>query len=187
MAGMQLTYAFLPGIGNSEPEHWQAIWANQLQPSLWVQQADWNNPERDAWVSALARQLRAVSGAKLLVAHSLGCLLAAEAADQLAALGVVGAFLVAPPDPESPCFPASVRNFRSALDLRLPVPSMLVVSQDDPYCAIEHAAAVAPRWQSELVNVGSKGHINAGSRLEDWAEGRALLDRFQASLRDVQR
>jgi predicted alpha/beta hydrolase family esterase len=179
---MRLRYVFLPGIGNSEPEHWQSIWARQLEPSLWVEQADWHCPERDSWLRALVAQVGALAGDKLVIAHSLGCLLAAEASDRLAALGVVGAFLVAPPDPMAPCFPKSVRGFHPPRELGLSVASQVVASEDDRYGSLEYAGELARSWGSRLVNVGARGHINLESRLGEWSEGRALLESFAASL-----
>jgi predicted alpha/beta hydrolase family esterase len=175
-----LTYVIVPGIGNSPAEHWQSRWSSSLQPLLRVEQNNWTIAIRDAWVSAFERTLRAVQGPKLVVAHSLGCLLAAEAAPRLESLGVVAAFLVAVPDVDGPRFPRSALKFRSALRLDLPVPSLLVGSTNDPYSEFAHAESVAQRWGSTLVNVGARGHINLEPDVGDWPEGRALLTDFAA-------
>lgn len=175
---MEPTIAFVPGIGNSGPQHWQSIWAAALPGSSWVEQRDWERPVRDEWVAALVRTLRRAPGPKVLVAHSLGCILVAEAAEALAAAEVKGALLVAVPDVHGPRFPAEAVGFRPALSLTLPVPSILVASTDDPYGTHAHSEAVARRWGSELVSVGARGHVNASSGLGAWAEGRALLERL---------
>jgi predicted alpha/beta hydrolase family esterase len=173
---MRATAAFVAGIGNSEPEHWQSRWARSLPGSIWVAQDDWENPVRDGWVRALERDLGGVRGPKVIVAHSLGCLVVAEAAGSLAGAGVVAALLVAVPDTAGPRFPRSALGFRPALSLELPIRSTLVASSDDPYGSLEHARAVARRWGSAFVPVGPRGHINTSSNLGDWPEGRALLD-----------
>jgi predicted alpha/beta hydrolase family esterase len=175
---MEPTVLFVPGIGNSEPEHWQSIWAASLPGSIWVEQRDWDRPVRDEWV-ALMRDLRRAVGPKVIVAHSLGCLLVAEAADALREAEVTGALLVAVPDVHGPSFPPSAIGFHPALSLRLTVPSIVVASADDPYASPAHSDAVARRWGSELVAVGAKGHVNARSRLGDWTEGRMLLERLR--------
>lgn len=175
---MQPTVVFVPGIGNSEPEHWQSIWAASLPGSIWVEQRDWDRPIRDEWVAALARDLSRASGPKVIVAHSLGCLVVAEAAEALPAAEVTGALLVAVPDVRGPSFPPAVAGFRPALSLTMPAPSILVASTDDPYGSHAHAEAVARRWGSALVSVGAKGHVNARSNLGEWAEGRRLLERL---------
>ena len=44
-----MTYVFLAGIGNSEAEHWQAIWHRALG-GRWVEHADWDQPRAsDCW------------------------------------------------------------------------------------------------------------------------------------------
>ncbi|HYD42636.1 MAG TPA: alpha/beta hydrolase [Anaeromyxobacter sp.] len=169
---------FVPGIGDSGPDHWQSIWAASLPGSIWVEQRDWDRPVRDEWVAALARDLRRVEGPKVIVGHSLGCLVVAEAAELVPAAGVTGALLVAVPDTQGSSFPAEATGFRPALSLEVPIPSLLVASTDDPYGTHAHSEAVARRWGSELVSVGAKGHVNARSSLGAWAEGRALLERL---------
>ncbi len=184
---MEPTVLFVPGIGNSGPEHWQSIWAASLPGSIWVEQRDWERPVRDEWVGALVRDLRRATGPKAVVAHSLGCLVVAEAADALRDADVVAALLVAVPDVHGPSFPPEAIGFRPAVSLTLPVPSILVASTDDPYGTPAHAEAVARRWGSELVPVGAKGHVNAASNLGAWAEGRALLDRLRARPAELRR
>jgi predicted alpha/beta hydrolase family esterase len=173
-----LTYVVAPGIGNSPAEHWQSLWAPSLQPQLRVEQSNWNIAIREAWVRAFERALCAAEGPKLVVAHSLGCLLAPELAPRLEALGVVAAFLVSLPDVEGPHFPRSALKFRSALSLDLPVPSLLVASSNDPYAELAYAERVAQRWRSTLVNVGPLGHINLEPAVGAWPEGRTLLAEF---------
>ncbi|MFT4184927.1 MAG: alpha/beta hydrolase, partial [Rhizobium sp.] len=65
---------------------------------------------------------------------------------------------------------------------RLPFPSLLVASTDDPYGPSGYAKESACIWGSELVDVGPLGHINAASGLGDWPEGQALFRRFSARL-----
>ena len=173
---------FLAGLGNSEPEHWQSVWARELRDAVWVEQDDWNRPVRDAWVGNLEAALRGAAGPKVIVAHSLGCLAVAEAAHALKETSVAGAFLVAVPDVGGPHFPPSAVGFRPALSLSMPIPSVLVASSDDPYGSLDHARAVAHRWGSSLASVGAKGHINASSGLGRWQEGRSLLEEFLSSL-----
>jgi predicted alpha/beta hydrolase family esterase len=177
---MSATLVFVPGIGNSGPEHWQSSWARETPGAIWVEQADWDRPVRDAWVAALEGALRRAPGPTVLVAHSLGCLTVAEAGPALQAAGVRRAFLVAVPDTTGPGFPAEVVGFRHAHALHVPVPSMVVASSDDPYSTLGHAEEAARRWGSRFVAVGARGHINARSGLGAWPEGRSLLDAFAA-------
>ena len=57
----------------------------------------------------------------------------------------------------------------------LPFRSVLLASQNDPYCSFEQAQALAKTWGSTLVDCGARGHINTESGLVDWPQGHALL------------
>lgn len=180
------TVAFLAGVGNSEHEHWQSRWHRSLPGSLWVEQRDWENPIRDEWVAAALAAFRQASSPIVVVAHSLGCLLAAEVLE-VAHPDVIGAFLVAVPDADGSNFPRCVQGFRRALDLPMPVPSIVIASTNDPYGSLQHAQKVAERWGSELIAVGALGHVNLKSDVGDWPEGRAHFERFIRSLRSSER
>jgi uncharacterized protein len=174
------TYVFLAEIGNSGPDHWQRQWfEREAENSVWVEHESWDNPVRDAWVKDLDDTLAAVSGPKVIVAHSLGCTLLGEWVRERA--GDVGevsaAFLVALPDPHAENFPAEAKGFSAAAyDGPLPFPAVVIASEDDPYGSVEHAAVVAAQLGTRLIHVGRKGHINASSGLGDWREGWTLLD-----------
>jgi predicted alpha/beta hydrolase family esterase len=176
-----MTYVFLAGIGNSEAEHWQAIWHRALG-GRWVEHADWNRPRADVWVADLEASLRATPGPKVIVAHSLGCLLAVEWGKRHRDPEVRGSFLVAPPDPCGPCFPAAAVGFAPPGDGRPPLPALVVASTSDPYASLVSAQRAAGCWDARLADVGACGHINLASNIGGWDQGRALLAEFVASL-----
>ena len=177
-----LTHVFLAGIGNSEPGHWQSRWHRSLPGSRWVEHADWDNPDARAWIADLDAALAAVTGPKLLVAHSLGCLLAMEWARDHRDPDIEGAFLVAVPDAAGPNFPRQAVGFRPATTGRPPLPALVVASTNDGYASIESARAAAAAWGADFADVGALGHINLASNLGDWPQGRALLAAFEARL-----
>lgn len=83
----------------------------------------------------------------VLIAHSLGVVAVAHAAPALPPDHVRGAFLVAPPDVESPDrVPAIVRLFAPLPRDPLPFPSLLVASRTDPHCSYERAEEIACAW-----------------------------------------
>ena len=180
-----MTYVFLAGIGNSEPQHWQSLWFRALG-GRWVEHADWDHPVAADWVADLDAALRDIAGPKTLVAHSLGCLLAVEWARQRGdagrSAGVIGSFLVAPPDPRGPNWPATtVTGFAAATETaKPPLPALVVASTTDPYASLASARAAAACWGAELVDVGALGHINLASGIGAWEPGRALFDDFVA-------
>jgi uncharacterized protein len=179
-----MTYVFLAGIGNSEPGHWQSLWYRSLAGAArWVEHADWAHPEATAWVADLDRALKAMRGPKLLVAHSVGCLLAVEWAKRHRDPDVLGSFLVAPPDVLGPDFPREAVGFDPPAAARQPpTPALVVASSNDSYASVAWARAAAEAWSADIVDVGALGHINLASEIGAWDEGRRLLERFVARI-----
>ncbi len=175
LVSTEVTPVFLAGIGDSEEEHWQRQWYRRALRSVWVEHCDWNSPVCETWVADLDRTLREVSGPKILIAHSLGCLLIPEWSAGHGGLGVEGAFLVAVPDAGGPAFPKEAVGFGSASRVKLPFPSTVVASEDDPYSSLEHAKQLAGAWGSRFVNIGRKGHVNLDSDLGLWSDGLGIL------------
>lgn len=170
----------LPGWQDSGPGHWQTRWEARHGFTR-VRQDDWEWPRRGDWMARLDEVLLTRPVPVLLAAHSLGCLLvAAWATHSRHTARVRGALLVAPPDTEREDMPPQLFNWRPVPRLPLPVPTLAVVSSDDPYCAPDRARAFVADWGSALVDIGPRGHINGDSGLGDWDEGLALLDRVDA-------
>lgn len=165
----------LPGWQNSGPAHWQSLWERQYG-DLRVEQDDWFWPKRGDWMARLEETLLASDTPAVLVAHSLGCLLvAAWAAHSRQTARVGAALLVAPPDVLRDDPPPQLVTWRSVPRQRLPFPSLTVISEDDPYADPAASRRLADLWGSELVSAGARGHLNDNSGLEDWPEGRKLL------------
>ena len=121
----------------------------------------------------------------LLVAHSLGCqLVAAWAAHSAHTARVRGALLVAPPDTERDDMPPQpVQLAADRARSACPSPAIVVVSSDDPYCALPRAAQMAADWGAERIEIGPRGHINGDSGLGDWPDGLALLSAWRPAAR----
>lgn len=177
-----LQVLLLPGWQDSGPTHWQGRWT-ALSGFRCVEQADWVWPRRGDWMARLEEEVLAADAQRplLLAAHSLGChLVAAWAAHSRHAARVSGTLLVAPPDLEREDMPPQLYSWRPAVRARLPFPALVVVSDDDPYCAPARALALAADWGAAVERIGHAGHINADSGLGDWPQGQALLRRLAA-------
>jgi predicted alpha/beta hydrolase family esterase/diadenosine tetraphosphate (Ap4A) HIT family hydrolase len=172
----------LPGLGSSGPQHWQSLW-QRLDPSYQrVEQADWQTPSCADWCERLQAALDTDPQATILVAHSLACSLVAHWASRTPTSCVSAALLVAPADVECPRHtPDCVRNFAPLPRERLPFPSILVASQNDPYADFARCRELAGLWGARFVDAGMQGHLNADSNLGTWAEGRALLKELAQS------
>ena len=145
-----------------------------------VVQDDWLAPRRDAWLSTLERCVAECTAPPVLVAHSLACSLVAHWASRPGA-AAKAALLVAPADVDSPLrTPDEVRSFSPVPLKRLPFPSVVVVSTDDPFYSMKRANEFAAAWGSRVVRLEKAGHINADAGFGPWPEGRLLLDQLVA-------
>jgi predicted alpha/beta hydrolase family esterase len=165
----------VPGLYNSGPDHWQSHWERAIPGAERVDQTDWERPALGDWTISLAEAVRQRPGA-ILVAHSLGCALVAHLAQVTGGRGIGGALMVAPADVnrEGPAG-RLLTGFSPIPRQRLPFPSLVVASRDDPYVEIERAEAFARGWGSKFVDLGRAGHINVASGHGQWVKGRSLL------------
>ena len=177
------TVLLLPGWQNSGPAHWQSRWeALQTAPfhCVRVEQSDWERPLRGDWMIQLEEAVLAAPGPVLLAAHSLGCILTAAWSEHSQNTHrVVGALLVAPGDPEREELRAVLKSWSPIVRKPLPFQSILLGSEDDPYCDFVRAQSFAQSWGSQFVNYGACGHINAESGLGAWPEGLGFLEQLQ--------
>lgn len=182
---MSTPVLILPGYLGSGPAHWQSWLERQLPATRRVTGIDWSNPTLGRWASAVGKAIDRANGPVWLVAHSFGCLAGVVAASTRPER-VAGALLVAPADPER----FSEHGFRRAdesgiarhlYNIRLPCPSLLVASTDDPWMNFASAAYWAERWGCRLHSLGAAGHVNVDSGFGPWPEGLAMLRVMQSA------
>ena len=167
----------VPGLNGSGPDHWQTLWEKRYG-LVRVEQCDWENPDVAVWVKTLDTAIMAHPEPAVLVAHSLGCFTVILWAELYAdhANRVQSALLVAPPDiASSAAMPASARGFAPHNPGKLPFPSIVVGSENDPYMKPEAAQELASAIGSRFVNAGLVGHINVDSGHGPWPQGEVLL------------
>ena len=165
----------LPGWQGSGPAHWQSLWERRHGYQR-VEQHDWKQPRRGDWTARLQDVLLAQPAPVLLAAHSLGCILLAWwAAHSRHTDRVAGALLVAPPDIERADNRQLIPGWAPVARARLPFPSTLVASSDDPFGSLDSASRLAADWGADFVNLGPCGHLNADSGLGEWDAGHDML------------
>ena len=176
---METQLLILPGLGNSGEKHWQTFWHKKFENSIRLVQDNWDEPIREEWLERLNEEVSKLDKPTVLVAHSLAVSLVLHWAKENSNSNIVGAFLVAPADVDSPQHtPDIIRNFSPMPIYKLPFPSILVASENDPYASFERKQYFATQWGSEFVNVGQKGHINSESDLKYWEEGQLILQQL---------
>ncbi|WP_420152990.1 RBBP9/YdeN family alpha/beta hydrolase [Siphonobacter sp.] len=173
----QSTVLIHPGLGNSGEGHWQTLWQDQYNLER-VQQRDWETPICTDWVQTLDKAvLRAGVSNVILVGHSLACVTIAYWAE-LYKRPIKAALLVAPSDTEAASYPSGTTGFSPMPTVKLPFPSIVVRSTNDPYMTMERAQDMAEAWGSELITITNAGHINVGSGYGSWPAGLELLQQL---------
>ena len=171
----------LPGFTGGDPGHWMSRWEAKLATSRRVEQEDWYRPARGEWAANVVVAAKAATRPVVLVAHSCGALAAVDAAPELAGI-VRGAFLVAPPDVDSPVLPAECRVFAPTPSAPLPFPAFVLASRNDPYCAHDRAESMAADWGALLIDARDSGHINVDSGHGPWPEGLLVFSQLLARI-----
>jgi predicted alpha/beta hydrolase family esterase len=174
LARLPLRTLIVPGLNNSDHNHWQSRWQWLYPHFERVEQAHWDVPDLQVWSAQLGRVLRSDNRPTLIVAHSFGCLTTVHRG-HLDAPNLIGALLVAPADPKK----FGVEN--ALRDACLDCPSIVIGSTDDPWLSFDRAVHWANKWGSEFVNAGALGHINADSDLGNWKFGLWQLQRLIAA------
>jgi len=176
---METIYLTVPGVTNSSENHWQTRWERGFPDKFRrIEQDEWDTPVCSDWTARIESEVQTHCAENIvLVAHSLGCAAVAHWAKEFGTK-IKGAFLVAPSDCEAESYTFDTKGFAPMSVEKLPFDSLVVASSDDQYITLERAKYFANAWGSEFVNVGEKGHINAGSGFGEWNEGLELLKRL---------
>lgn len=183
------TILIVPGLRDHVEEHWQTILAAQLPKVFSVAPLEHDKLSCEARVDAIDRALAMVRGPVLIVAHSAGAMMVAHWARRAGSAhhNIQGALLVAPADLETPMpagYPArEVLDSHGWLPIprtRLPFPSILAASSNDPLTRLERARAFAQDWGSRLVELGDVGHLNPASGHGHWPQAHELIQMLVA-------
>lgn len=185
------TPVVVPGLRGEAPSHWQELFSARTGHAVTVPFPDeglWHSI--DERVRLLGETVAAVAGPVILVAHSAGVVATVRWARSLpdgdpALANVVGAVLATPPDfgvdwPEPHPRPAelSAAGWEPIPRRRLPFPSIVAASRNDPLARYRTTAGLAECWGSRLVDIGDAGHLNPASGYGEWP----LLDELLAEL-----
>jgi uncharacterized protein len=171
------TILFVPGLRDRVAEHWQTLLEAQLPNARCVPRMERDKLSRAGWVAALDRTLAAIEGPVVLVAHSAGVMITVHWAVHHSR-PIKGALLATPPDFERP-LPEGYPKQDVLLDNgwlptprpRLPFPSIVAASTNDPLAELSRVASFATSWGSTLVEVGAVGHLNPAAGYGPWPRG----------------
>ena len=169
---------FVPGPSGGSEEDWSGRWRAKLSTARLIHPADLPSPA--GWIAAIAGAARAAERPVLFVGHGVGAAAIASAAQALHGADVRGAFLVAPPDDEGLLRLAN--DDWALVRARLPWPSVVIASRNNPDGAYDPVAALAFDWGAELIDAGLAGALNAASGHGPWPEGLMQLAAFMKKI-----
>lgn len=160
----------VPGVGGSEYAHWQSWLQRQLMSCSRVQQQDWNTPILQTWIDTFVNTVGSIQDDIQIVAHSFGCLTTVAALSQHPELNqkIKNLILVAPANParfgEAGFARQSHQDYQHYFhQLKITVPTTLLISENDPWLSFEDANFLAQAWKLNPINLGQVGHINVAS------------------------
>jgi len=171
----------VPGLRDHVADHWQTLLAARLPQAHTVAPLTHDKLLCTARVEALERTLAAIGGPVIIVAHSAGVMTVVHWA-QRASRPIQGALLATPADMETP-MPAGYPTVEQ-LDSngwlpiprqRLPFPSIVTASSNDPLAQLERARNFAHAWGSRFVDLGAVGHLNPASGYGEWPQAMDLI------------
>lgn len=174
----QPTVVIVPGLRAHVADHWQTLLGEHLTatgaPVRAVPPLEVDRLSRHARVTALDAVLAEITGPVVLVAHSAGVITTAHWA-QTATRPVLGALLAAPADLETPLpagYPTTAEldagGWNPIPRTRLPFPSIMAISTNDPLARHRRVTGLAEVWGSRPVTIGAAGHLNTASGYGPW-------------------
>ncbi len=112
--------------------------AKKIKNSTKLVQKNWEEPKLDDWLRELKKAIQKIDSPTILVAHSLAVSLVMHWTSANNNPHIIGALLVAPADVDSPEHtPDVTRNFSPMPIRKLPFPSIVVCSENDPFIDIK--------------------------------------------------
>lgn len=178
----------VPGLRDHVADHWQTHLATELSKQgravRTVPPTGREDLDCGSRVIAIEREARTIDSPIVIVAHSGGVVVVVHWARQTRRQ-VLGALLAAPPD-----FDTAMPDGYPTLDAlraggwlsvprgRLPFPSIVAGSRNDPLASYERVAELAGHWGSALVDLGEVGHLNPASGFGRWPDAEHLIEKL---------
>ena len=175
------TVVIVPGLRDHVADHWQTHLAAAIPGARSVPPIGRANLDCAARVDALENVLAAIEPPVVLVAHSGGAITVVHWASRHGR-PIHGALLATPADLEQP-LPGGYLTAESLAAGgwfpvprgRLPFPSIVAASRNDPLCGFTRAVRLATGWGSRFVDLGNVGHLNPASGYGVWQRAESLI------------
>lgn len=175
------TILIVPGLRDHVAGHWQTLLEQALPNAASVPPLEHDGLSCAARVAALDAALAKIDGPVILVAHSAGVMITVHWARQHDR-SIRGALLATPADLETPLpagYPThdalAMNGWHPIPRERLPFPSIVAASRNDPLAQFERVEGMAHDWGSRLVDLGEVGHLNPAAGFGEWPMATTLI------------
>lgn len=175
------TVVLVPGLRDHVEDHWQTHLEKKLDKVRSVPPLEHDKLSRDSRVAALDAVLSDIEGPVVLVAHSAGVMITAQWARQHSR-PIAGALLVTPPDFDFPMgepYPTQEQlqdnGWMPVPRQRLPFPSTVAASRNDPLADYRRVVGLAEGWGSQVLDLGEVGHLNPAAGYGYWPRAEELV------------
>lgn len=171
-------YFIVPGLTNSGEEHWQTYFERLGTNFHRINQHNWDTPHCEEWIATIDKVLERENLSNVvLIGHSLGCATIAHWATKYNK-PIKGAFLVAPSDIEAAQYKFPITGFGPIPLKKISFKTVVIASSNDQWVSVERAKYFANAWNSDFINIGPAGHINATAGFGEWKFGFSLLKTY---------
>jgi serine hydrolase len=174
---MASQFLFLHGLDGSGPGHWQHWLADRLRTAgervLFPELPQNDDPDPAVWEDELERELASLNGGeRVVIAHSLGCLLWLRTASRSTATRADRVLLAAPPATETVDAVVRFARFDASADsVRRACPdTRIVCSDDDPYNPRGAVATHAEPLGLPVEVIPGGGHLNVEAGFGPWPD-----------------
>jgi predicted alpha/beta hydrolase family esterase len=186
------TILIVPGLRAHVDDHWQTLlgtklmWSRPVRSVIPLGRENLDLVER---VDAIQDALNSIKGRVTIVAHSAGVITLAHWAQLHGRADIVSALLATPADLETPMpegYPTLAalqkHGWLPVPRKRLPFPSIVAASSNDPLAALPRVEELAGDWGSHLVRLGHVGHLNPAAGFGEWPLAEELIARLDRAV-----
>ena len=164
------TILIVPGLRDHVSAHWQTLIALEIPKSVTVPPLLQDKLDCSARVAALEATFQSIDGPVVIVAHSAGVMITVQWQKRLNRV-IQGALLAAYSSMET----LEANGWFPVPKARLPFPSIVAASRNDPLASFERVSRIADAWGSQLVDLGNVGHLNPKSGFGPWPRAHELI------------
>lgn len=175
-----MRFLISPGYTNSGPDHWQTHLENTYKFVDRIEHSNWDFVDRKTWLQEFEEAISLIEDDLVLIGHSCGTNVIAQWAESKSEhlKKVKAAILVAPADVDNQNLPQEIGSQRPMPYTKLPFPTLVIGSDNDPFTSLETLGSLAKAWGAELAVIPKAGHIASDDGYGKWNDIAEYIEEF---------